>query len=147
MKSRNLVVCLIVFFVVSVLGFSQMQEVEWGDVKGTASATVFNTSFDEVWNHVQNILLFEKFKPKGSVFKVKHTPITMEKESGLFIVNGHMGSKGGLLDTLQHVYVMKVSIQSQDAHIVVRIQCTGTWKKRAVVKFFQLLGKKYEGTK
>lgn len=132
MKFRNLMVWTIIFFGFSFLAFPQMQEVEWGDVKGTASAIILNASFDEVWNRVQDILLFEKFKPRGAVKSARHQPTTTEKDSGLLVVNGYFGSS--------FVYVLKVSIQTKDGNIVVKAQCSNSlWRKKVIEKFFQLL--------
>lgn len=136
MKSRNLSVWVFLFFGFSVLAFPQMQEVEWGKVKGTASVIILNTPFDEVWNRVQDILLFEKFKPRGSVYKVKHQPVTIEKDSGLLVVGGYMG---GSFFGEDLIYTLKISIQTKDGHLVVKAQCNSSWKKRVVEKFFQLL--------
>ena len=132
MKIRNLMVLIILFLGFSGLTFSQMQDVEWED-KRTASVVILNTSYDEIWEQALDILLFEKFKMRGSMFKSIHEAITVEKNTGLIVVKGSLSG--------YPAYMLKISVNKKNDCIVVKAQSTGSgrWKKRPIEKFFQLL--------
>ena len=132
MKFRNLMVLVIIVFGISVLAVAEEPKVEWEYIKGgQGMGIVRGASYDEVWERAQDVLLFEKFKPRGCVFKVRHETITVEKSSGLIAVKGFMGQ------TFR--YTFKVIIQEKDDQIVVKTRCSSAWKKRVIEKFFQLL--------
>ena len=132
MKLRNLMVLAIIVFVVSVLATAEETKVEWEYIKGGQSkAVIKDASYDEVWEKVMDVLLFEKFKVKGAILNVRHNTVTMEKATGLFVVNGLMGGNP--------TYVLKITIYKKDDHIVMKTRCNSAWKKRVTKTFYQLL--------
>ena len=92
MKLRNLIVLTIMVFGIPVSAMAEESKVEWEYIKGGQSrAIIKDASYDEVWEKVMDVLLFEKFKIKGAILNVRHNTVTMEKATGLFVVNGLMG--------------------------------------------------------
>ncbi len=134
MKLRNLMVLTIMVFGISVLATAEETKVEWEYIKGGQSkAVIKDASYDEVWEKVMDVLLFEKFKVKGQILNVRHNTVTMEKTTGLFVVNGLMGG--------HPTYVLKITIYEKDDQIVMKTRCSSSWKKRVTKTFYQLLEK------
>ncbi len=132
MKLRNLMILAIIVFGISALAMAKESKVEWEYIKGGQGiATIQDASFDEVWERVQDVLFFEKFKMKGQPFKVTHEVISIEKDSGLITVVGWIRTT--------RAYHLKISIREKDGHIEVKTRCNSSWKKKATTRFFQLL--------
>ena len=150
MRIKILALGLMVYFIVvfgtSALAFPQLQEVEWED-KGTASAVILGSSYDEVWEKVLDVLLFGKFKMKGGSRRSTHDATTVEKNTGLIVIKGVVGGfeYGGPMHSAvggeYGKYILKVTIQEKDDSIVIKAQCNSAWKKEVIKKFFQLLEK------
>ena len=110
--------------------------IEWEYIKGgQGKATLRGATFDEVWNRVQDILFFEKFKIKGQPIKATHEALSVEKDSGLVSVVGYRGSS--------RVWRLKVIIREKDGQMEVKTQCVSSslWRKKVIVTFFQMLEK------
>lgn len=121
-------------FGISILYSTELPKVEWEYIKGGQGiAIVQDATFDEVWENVLDVLLFEKFKMRGQPIKVRHKTVTIEKDAGLIVVNGWIGSTFS--------YVLNVTVREKDNHIEVKCRCSSSWKKKAIEKFFQLLEK------
>ncbi len=132
MNLRNLMVLTIVVLGISILAIAEEAKVEWEYIKGGEGiAIIRDASFNEVWERVQDILFFEKFKMKGQPFKVTHEVMSIEKESGLITVVGWIRTTRG--------YHLKISIREKDEYIEVKTRCNSSWKKKATTRFFQLL--------
>lgn len=138
MKLRNLMVLAIAVFMLSALSTAEDSsevKVEWEftaeRLKGQATAIVTGATYNEVWRTSMDVLLFEKFKPRGSALRVVHEVVEVEKDAGLIAVTGVMGG--------YRKYVFRVTIQEKDGQIVMKLRCTSKWKKRVIEKFFQLL--------
>ena len=131
MRLRNLIVLTIVVLGISILAIAKEAKVEWEYIKGGKGiATIQDASFDEVWERVQDVLFFEKFKMKGQPIKVRHKIDTTEKIEGLLIVNGWIGRTFS--------YVLNISIRDKGTHIEIKTRCNSSWKKKATTRFFQL---------
>ena len=133
MKFRNLMVLIIMIFGICVLAVAKEEpKVEWKYIKGgQGTGIVRGGLFDEVWSTAMDVLMFEKFKPRGCAFKIIHEPIEIEKDTGLISLHGIMGGT--------RRYALRVIIQKKDDHIALKLRCTSAWKKRVIEKFFQLL--------
>ncbi len=122
----------IVILGISILARAELPKVEWEYIKGgTGMGEVRDASFNEVWNRIQDILFFEKFKPKGAVWKHVFDPIVVEKDSGLISVWGWCKSS--------RLYTFKITVREKDGQVIVKTQCNSSWKKRVIQKFYQLL--------
>ena len=138
MKLRNLMVLIIVVFGISILAVAEESKIKWEYIKGgQGMATIKDSSFDEVWDKTQDVLLFEKFKPRGAIGKSTHEVAVVEKNSGLITVNGYRGGR--------FTYIFKVKIQEKDGQIVVKTRCNTSWKKIVTKKYFQLLKESLSG--
>ena len=132
MNLRNLIVLTIAIFGISIMAMADEPKVEWEYGKGGLGMGVIrNASFDDVWNKIQDILFWEKFKPKGAVWKHTFEPITVEKSSGLISVEGWCKSS--------FLYTFKIMTREKDGQIIVKTQCNSLWKKKVTQKFWQLL--------
>ncbi len=119
-------------FGISILYSTELPKVEWEYIKGgQGRAVVQGATFNEVWDRVQDVLFFEKFKVKGQVSRMTHEVISIEKDSGLITVVGYSGST--------RAYHLKISIREKDEHIEVKTKCNTAWKKKATIRFFQML--------
>lgn len=128
MKLRNLMVLTIAVFGISILAMAKESKVRWEYIKGGQGiGIVHDASYDEVWERSIDVLLFEKFRVRGSILRGTHKVITMEKDAGLIVVRGFLD------------YTLKITIHKKDDHIVVKTRCNSSWKKRVIEKFFQLL--------
>ena len=133
MNLRKLMVLTIAVLGISILAPAEENEVlSWEYGKGGMGMGVIrDASFDDVWNRVQDILFFDKFKPKGAVWKHTFDPIVVEKDSGLISVWGWCKSS--------RLYTFKITVREKDGQIIVKTQCNSHWKKKVTMKFFQLL--------
>jgi len=137
----GLMIWLIVAFGISILYSTEPPKVEWEYIKGgQGKAIVQDVTFDEVWERVQDVLFFEKFKIKGQVYAHTHEVLSIEKDSGLVSVLGYRGSS--------RVYTFKVMIQEKNGQVVVKTRCiSAIWKKKVTIRFFQMLKEGLEGEK
>lgn len=141
MKIRNLILVLVIVFGIASLLQAQIQKIEWEfgseKGKGTATATLTGYTFNEVWTTIMDVLFFEKFKPRGSAFKVMHETIELDKDTGLISVQGFMAGYSK--------YALRVMIIKKDGHLAMKVRCTSTWKKRVIEKLFELLEEGLKG--
>lgn len=114
----------------STLASFELVKLEWED-DGTASAIILNASYNEVWEKVLDILLFEDFKLSNTV-KPTHEAVTIEKDTGLIVIKG--------LISYSAKYTLKVTLRKRDCNIIVECRSDGAWRKKVVEKFFQSLG-------
>lgn len=132
MYLRKLMVLIIVVLGISILAVAEESKVTWEYGKGGMGMGIIrNVSFDEVWNKIQDMLFFDKFKPKGAVWKHTFEPISIEKTSGLISVKGFCKNS--------FLYTFKIIIREKEGQIIVKTQCNSLWKKRVIKKFFKLL--------
>ncbi len=128
------------FVVIAIPILAQMSDIEWEN-KGLASATLSDSDYEEAWNLVSDVLLFEKVKIKGAWVKTKHEPITVEKDAGLIAVQGLMGNPvGGYYPK----YRLRVSVKEKDDSVIIKCKCVGTWRKKVIEWFFKTLKEKLE---
>ena len=132
MNLRKLMILTIAVLGISISVMVEETKVSWEYIKGGQGRAIMqDASFDEVWERVQDVLFFEKFKMKGQPFKVTHEVMSIEKESGLITVVGYIGGT--------HSYHLKISIREKDEQIEIKTRCNSHWKKKAITRFFQLL--------
>ena len=132
MYLRKLMVLAIIVFGISIMTMADESKVEWEYGKGgMAMGVIRDASLEEVWNKIQDILFFEKFKPKGAVWKHTFEPISVEKTSGLISVKGFCKNS--------FLYTFKIIVREKDGQIIVKTQCNSLWKKKVITRFFQLL--------
>ena len=138
--SLGFVIWLIIGFGISILYSTELPKVEWEYIKGGQGiAIIQGVTFNEVWEGVQDVLFFQKFKVKGQLSRMTHEIISIEKDSGLITVVGYSGST--------RAYHLKISIRKKDNYIEMKTQCNTAWKKKATIRFFQLLEEGLEGEK
>ena len=132
----GLMVWLIVGFGVSILYSTELPKVEWDYIKGGIGiGTIKNCSFNKIWEKVQDVLFFQKFKVKGQPFRITHEILSIEKESGVLSVTGFAHNAPGNYIN----YRLKIIIREKEGHIEIKTQCTSGFKKKVTEKFFQLL--------
>ena len=131
-KILSVTILLVLVSIVFTLVLAEEPKVTWEYAKGgMGMGVVRDASFEEVWNKTQDILFFEKFKPKGAVWKHTFEPISVEKTSGLVSVKGFCRSS--------FLYTFKIIVREKEGQIIVKTQCNSSWKKRVTQKFWQLL--------
>lgn len=131
-KILSMTILLALISIVFALVLAEEPKVTWEYAKGgMGMGVVRDASFEEVWNKIQDILFFEKFKPKKSVFKHTFEPISVEKTSGLISVKGFVGGT--------FKYTFKIIIREKEGQVIVKTQCNSSWKKVVTQKFWQLL--------
>lgn len=112
----------------------------------TATAEFANYSVDEVWSATLNALLFEKFKPKGEVFKFTFKSIVLEKEAGIMQFQVWCGAGAtaealiGGSPSLRGMFQANIESISS-TNVQVKVRYTGGAKKKFYNEFFELLQK------
>ena len=118
---------------ISTLGASQLIRIEREDPGGGTSAYILNTSYDEVWDKVLDVLLYEKFKIRKLQASV-HSILIVDMDKGLIVIKGSTGPIN---------YTLKCTLHKKDCNVLVTCRCAGLYKPSIIEKVFQLFEKKF----